>query len=357
MTSPGPVGRSPAGEPAAAPRARTTLVERVLEALPGPYVLWALVLAALFGTPGFIAARYLDTGSADRALSLFDWTPASVITYGLATFGLTLYALLGIRIMRSRTSSAERRLVPVVPGGREAMDRTLAPVTWVIPPLLLTPVLLAVSFAAYGDQIQDITGPAYFVVRIASLPIAYFVYATFIWVYLSSVKGLYDLGRGDLRLRSFLEDSHFGLKPFGSVSLSLALVYFVGLGLVVFSFLTLSPVFQALLVALALPGIVLFFLPLLAVHRRMVDEWTLAQAAFTSALERAKPFLNPATAADRPATPEDVRALLAYQILEERMSDVGEWPLDTRTVSWFSAIVLSVLAAIATRYVLTYLGG
>ena len=53
---------------------------------------------------------------------------------------------------------------------------------------------------------------------------------------------------------------------------------------------------------------------------------------------------------------EDVAALLAYQMIEHRVSVLGDWPLDTRTVSWFSAVVLSVLAAIATRYVLVGLG-
>lgn len=335
---------------------RDTLIERFFASLPGPFALWVFVLAFVFGTPGFIVARLLDTGSVGRALSLFEPTLESVVTYGMATFGLTLYALLGLRFMRSRTAAASRALEPLIPGGRSAMERALAPVTSPIPPLVLTPILLAVSFVAYPDQVQDITGIAYGALRIVSLPIVYFVYATFIWVYLSSVMGLDTIARGPLRLRSFLEDSHFGVRPIASLSLFLALVYFLGLGLVVFSFLELPLVLEALLAALALPGVVLFFLPVARLRARMSAARAEAGACLAEALAKARPFLEAGTPAGRVDAPDAVAALLAYQIIEHRVGEVGEWPLDTRTVSWFSAIVLSVLAAIATRYVLAGLG-
>lgn len=325
--------------------------------LPGPYSLWAVLVAALLGTPGFIVARFADTGSLDQALALFPLVPANVITYNLANFGLTLYALLGIRFMRRRTLAAQAALAPILPEAGQATGNAFARVTQIMPPLFLMPILLVVSFAAYPDQVQDITGPAYLVVRVIGLPLVYFVYATFIWVYLSSIRCLECLGREPLRLRSFLEDSHLGLKPFGSLSLFLALVYFVGLVLVAFSFIALPPLFIALLAALAVPGIVLFFLPLQALHRRMVVEGGKADRMLAAAYERARPLLDPIANPGGPAPPDGAQRLMALQILEHRAGDLSRWPLDLRTMSWFSAIVLSVAAAIVTRYVLTYLGG
>ncbi len=335
---------------------RSTLIETAIAALPGPYGLWALVLAAVFGTPGFIAARFIDTGSVDRALSLFEPNLPSAGTYFMATFGITLYALLGIRFMRARTRAAQNALVPLIPRGAEAVARTFRPVTSLLPPLILTSALLVVSFGAFPDQIQDVTGPGYLALRLVSLPIVYFVYATFVWVYLSSIRCLDILGRGPLQLTSFLEDAHFGLKPFGSLSLFLALVYFVGLVLVAFSFLAIPPLFVGLVAALALPGILFFFLPLDGLHRRMMDEARRAEASVAAAYSRAAPFLNPGTTAVGPGASAAAERLLALQILDHRVSQVRRWPLDLRTMSWFSAIVLSVAAAIATRYVLAYLG-
>lgn len=336
---------------------RSTLIETAIAALPGPYALWAFLLAAVFGVPGFMIARYFDTGSVDRALSLFEPNIPSVGTYFLATFGITLYALLGIRFMRSRTLATQKALVPLVPNGAEVVERTFEPATWFVPPAILTPVLLLVSFGAFPDQIQDVTGPGYFTLRILSFPLSYFIYATFIWVYLSSIRSLHLLGKGPLQLASFLEDSHFGLKPVGSLSLFLALVYFIGLVLVAFSFLSLPLLFVGLIAALAFPGIVLFFLPLFALHGRMLDEGAKAHATLAAAYSRAAPLLNPGTTVVGPAAGGAVPGLLALQILEHRVSNISRWPLDLRTVSWFSAILLSVAAAIATRYVLSYLGG
>ena len=361
MTYPGsgalrPAAPIPARMASGESRHRSTLIETAIAELPGPYGLWAFLLAAVFGLPGFIVARYLDTGSVDRALSLFSLNLPSAGTYFLATFGITLYALLGIRFMRSRTLAAQKAFAPLIPNGVEAVERAFHPVTDALPPLILTPALLIVSFATFPDQIQDITGPGYLVLRIVSFPLAYFVYATFIWVYLSSIRSLHVLGKGPLRLTSFFEDLHFGLRPFGSLSLFLALVYFVGLVLVAFSFLALPALLAGLLAALALPGVVLFFLPLFALHRRMLEEGRKARDALASAYSKAEPLLEPGGTVGEPSASEAMRSLLALQILEHRVSNISRWPLDLRTMSWFSAILLSVAAAIATRYVLTYLG-
>ncbi len=333
-----------------------TVLERLVSLLPLPYGLSALMISASFGVPGFIVARYLDTGSVNRALSLFSLNLPSVATYSLATFGLTLYALLGIRFMRSRTREAQKALVPLLPGGSETFEQAFAPVINSLPPLALTPVLLIVSFAAFPDQVHDVTGPCYLVLRALGFPIAYFAYASFIWVYLSSIWSLHVLGRGRLVLPSYLGHPHFGLKPFGSLSLALATVYFVGRVLVGFSFLSLPPLFVGLLAALALPGVILFFLPLLALHNRMVEEGRKAEAALAAAYTSAGAFLSAGEPEQARSDPEAVRRLLALQILEHRVSLLCRWPLDQRTMSAFSAIVVSVVAAIATRYVLTPLG-
>jgi hypothetical protein len=45
-----------------------------------------------------------------------------------------------------------------------------------------------------------------------------------------------------------------------------------------------------------------------------------------------------------------------FQALEQKVCTISEWPFDARTLSWFSAIVLTVLGTEVTRLVLGMAG-
>jgi hypothetical protein len=54
--------------------------------------------------------------------------------------------------------------------------------------------------------------------------------------------------------------------------------------------------------------------------------------------------------------PNEVTDLVAFQIIDQKVSSISVWPFDTVTLSWFSAIIITVLGSIITRYLLGFLG-
>lgn len=287
----------------------------------------------------------------DASLSMFG--PLlfhNVGTYTLANFGLALYALAGTRYMRARIVSTEPAMAALTPDGEAALHRTFGPVVRWGPPVVIAVVTLAVSFIALPGQVSGATAPVELVLRVLSYPFVYLAYGTFIWVYLSAVRGLHRFGEETLRLRSHYEDRFLGLKPFGSLSLSIAGVYFLGMSLVFFSFVVVPTPLVVLLGFLILGGIVLFFLPLNAMHHRMRQEKRRARDGLTHHFRRVEEILARPPEDLPPATTDEVHRLMALDIAERRVTVISEWPFDLRTLSWLGAIVLSVIAAVITRY-------
>src|SRR5207244_5959190 len=63
-----------------------------------------------------------------------------------------------------------------------------------------------------------------------------FELGSFLWVYLTSLRGLHQLGREGLRLMPSREDPTLGLRRLGSISLSLAFAYFAFVAVGAFTF-------------------------------------------------------------------------------------------------------------------------
>jgi hypothetical protein len=190
-----------------------------------------------------------------------------------------------------------------------------------------------------------------FIVKVVGFIVSMIAYGTFVWMYTSSIKGLYRLGREHLRFSSFYEDKHLGMKSLGSVSLSLAWVYFLGIGLVFFSFSPLPFTLLAALFGLIALGIVLFFLPLHEVHVKMKREKLAVEKALGKRLHQLVETLESSK-----EDPNEVTDLVAFQIIDQKVSSISVWPFDTVTLSWFSAIIITVLGSIITRYLLGFLG-
>ncbi len=128
---------------------RPTLIERIVGVVPIPYGLACLLFASVLGVPGFLLARFADTGSVDAAVSMFGpLLIHNVLTYTLANFGLVLYALAGTRYMRARIVSVEPAMAALTPDGEAALHRTFGPVVRWWPPVAIGAVTLAVSFIA-----------------------------------------------------------------------------------------------------------------------------------------------------------------------------------------------------------------
>lgn len=328
-----------------------TILERIVNPLPGPYFLKILTFWIIFGTPGMVLTRYLDTFNTDTIVSLFGVVSfQNVLVFSLANFVMPLYAFYGTRHMRQKISQTLPELKDITAGGSsaEGVFRSMPK----LPPVLILAVFFSgLSIVSFPGQVQHIAGYLSLIVKVVGFAVSMFAYGTFIWIYASSIGGLHRLGKERLCFAPFYEDRHLGMKTFGSVSLSLVWVYFLGIGLVFFSF---SPLPVPLLVALGgliLFGVALFFLPLHDVHVKMAKEKQAAEKALRAQLRRVAKTL-----VSSEESPSEVTDLLAFQILEQKVSKISEWPFDTATLSWLSAIIISIIAAVITRYLLVFLG-
>lgn len=338
---------------------KPTLIEQIVNLFPGPYIFKCLIFSCLFGVPLLLLARFLDTLNVQTALAVFGpllWQ--NVVTFFFANFVLLFYAVYGVRHMRYEISAMIPKVGHLAPEccGRHS-DEIFRPVCRLTPAVAISLLLIAVSFASFPNQIiQHSTGLISFGLITISFPFVYLAYGTFIWVYSSSVKCLNDFGKQPLRFAEFHEDAHLGMKPVGSLSLSLALVYFAGLGLVFFSFLSIPPPLEFAVAVMILGGIVLFFLPLHTLHRKMRSAKQMEREKSKARYETVMDSINESLQNIRRIEARDLKLLLEVDIVHRYVSSIQEWPFDLRTLTWLSAIVLTVVVSIITRYITTVLG-
>jgi len=327
-------------------------VERVVDPLPGPYVLKVLTFWIIFGTPGMVLTRYLDTFNTEKMISLFGVpSPQNILLFSLANFVMPLYAFYGIHHMRQRISLAMPELKRVASDEASTVERIFSAMTRLLPAIVLSILFSVISLVSLPGQTQQVAGYMSLTVKIVGFAFSMLGYGTFVWIYASSITGLYRLGRKNLRFTSLYEDKHLGMKFLGSISLSLVWVYFLGIGLVFFSFSPLPLLLLFALGGLIALGVTLFFLPLHEVHVKMMKEKQVVGKALHMRLHRVVDALESGK-----ESPGEIRDLLAFQILEQSVSKIAEWPFDPATLNWLSAIVISISGTIITKYLLSFLG-
>ena len=336
---------------------KPSLIERIINLFPGPYVLKCLIFSCVFGVPALLLFRFLDTLDARTALEVFGpllWQ--NIVTFSFANFVLLFYAAYEVRYMRSRIAAMIPQIEPLMPKEGRTVQDIFHPVCGFLPSAVISILLAVVSLLSFPGQGQHAAGPISLALLVISFPFIYLVYGTFIWTYVSSIKCLYDLSKQPLRLAEFYEDTHLGMKSFGSLSLSLALIYFSGLGLIFFSFLSVPPPLELAVVIMILVGVILFFLPLITIHQKMRDkkrsERKKLKSHYTQLLKSIDEPLNHGDATEV----KNLRYMVAVDIIDRQVTAIPEWPIDSKSFTRLSAIVLTIVIGIATRIVMSSLG-
>jgi hypothetical protein len=338
-----------------------------------PYPIACIVLSVLLGPPVQFLSVLLDTRNLEKATAFalntvfgtFQSTKVST-EQGLAQqtiFTLIIFAVLYMaHFMRSRLLAAEPALIPIVPAGEETFHKSFGGVSRVLPQLVMAIPLGLLSIPYLLNQSLFEVGPVFLSYLVLSNLILTLVFGTFVWVYLRSLWGLYQLGNEPLTLKPYHEDPMLGVRPIGSISLALFLAYNVVIGLSVLSILVAppDPVGLAAITLLALLGGAMFILPLYSVHRKMAAE---------KANERTKVFEDFARLFDRPqeesasddgsssssnSATDLLRGIRDTQILQlrrEYISSIPTWPIDTGIIGRFAAIIISVFTVILARLV------
>jgi hypothetical protein len=103
--------------------------------------------------------------------------------------------------------------------------------------------------------------------------------------------------------------------------------------------------------ALIMLGIILFFYPAYTVHQKMAHEKHAAEKALRNRLSRIMKSLD-----HREESSNEIADPFMFQALEQKVSKISEWPFDVKTLSWFSAIVITVLGTEITRLLIGIIG-
>ena len=153
-------------------------------------------------------------------------------------------------------------------------------------------------------------------------------------------------------LKSSSEDRMLGLRPLGSISLSLAFAYFavVFLGGVTLVILPFGFSDIALLAIFVAVGAIMFFLPLNSVHKKMQTAKRLEQSSIREQFNQIVKNSDEKDRGDPQGALFRIEKLLAIQMLDQKASATATWPLDTSILSRFTAIILSVVAILVARF-------
>jgi ABC-type multidrug transport system fused ATPase/permease subunit len=177
---------------------------------------------------------------------------------------------------------------------------------------------------------------------------------------------MHRLGQSELRLKSFLEDRFMGARPIGNVALSSTIAYLGGLLILAFQLDTFLPIFtnisfQLFFTVLLILGIVMFFLPLNSVHRKMQSEKRNHQKElgkmFLSIKQRGQAYAdkNSGSKEDVQSSITELVRLKEFEITERRLAGTPTWPFDIQLLTKLITIILSVTTGLFARVIASLL--
>lgn len=339
-----------------------TFTERAIAAVPLPYPLACLLLAALAQSLGLYLANLADVGSLDLA-----WqrtfvgdaaSPVWLVVFGVTfPIGFYTFLLFLVRSSRRALAASSRNIAPLLPDGEAGFRRIYGLLHARVPLLLL---LLAAAFGAFFLAIGNVPrapSPAFIVFIAVQLLVVAFAISTVLWTFFVTLWGLHRLGREKLLLRPYYEDPMRGLRPLGQMSVSATMVYFGAIALVLIPvlFAPQPPLYLAFLLVLVICGAMLFVLPLLGIHRRMAEE---KKRILRSLAEQAARQFRPAeelspiseiSLANLRAAVLELRDSVALERAQRQVASLPTWPFDPEVTGRVAAITLTGVVAILGR--------
>jgi ABC-type bacteriocin/lantibiotic exporter with double-glycine peptidase domain len=187
------------------------------------------------------------------------------------------------------------------------------------------------------------------------------VAGTFIWVYFGSIRGLLELGKESLKLKSFREDKTLGARPIGVLSFSFASIYVIGMGLVVFMVIIIIPqsstfLFSSLLAFLILIGIAFFFLPLYTVHKRMQEAKQLEQETLRQQYIKVHERLKASESSQQEVSEalDRLTNIITIDVSKAEVEAIPTWPVDASILSRLVTLIFSIIGIIIANYVMNF---
>ncbi len=352
---------------------KATIVERIVGSLRIPYVLGSILLAFLLGPPGAILSTFVYTRDIfeafNRVVGLFFGSPLPLLQgyLGLSLlFALFYYLLYMIQFMRQRLVSAEAQLVSLLPEGEDTFDAIFGVVSKSVPPvafaILFMLVIAIQSVPEFPDQFANfcISG-LNTVFLLLAFPFWFIAFCTFVWVYMGSIRGLYELGK-KVKLKSFNEDKMLGVRPVGSLSLSLSYTYFMGLIILGLLPTILQPEasflgYMVVLFFCVMVGLVLFFLPQYTLHKKMVEakgvERELLRRELSKVVRTADEEKDGVeSVAEIKDALNRLTTVLQVDMTRNELENIPTWPFDIQIISRLAGMAMSIIIVIIGQWIM-----
>ena len=189
----------------------------------------------------------------------------------------------------------------------------------------------------------------------------------FIWTYFTSIKGLFDLGRNRIRLKSFRENKMLGVRPFGTLSLSFSYTYFFSLALIILAALTLSPntptlLYLSFITVLIILGIIFFIIPLYTIHIKMIQYKKQEQESFQAEIgkvigisSKIKDRQNNDAIFEIRDALSNLTNIMTIDVTKKEIESIPTWPLDASIMGKLMGIILTVVATLLGNYIMRFL--
>ena len=341
---------------------RLTLIEKFIERIKLPFTTGCVLITFLLSGPLAFIAAFVDTQDLDEAIlrtfaTTFSSSPQQTsfvagligaVIYSILTF----YALYMTRSMRMKILRVESELIQLSPSGEKAYHAAFGRISDYGPQLILAVPFILITIPYFYGQIAAGHG-VFFLLFSAITNIAFGpILAGFVWVYFASLWGLHKFGKEPLSLRPHYEDALLGTRQTGSLALSLAFTYFAVIVLGTLGLLiSPDPVGEAAVVALIVPGVLMFFLPLNSIHSRMAEY---KEREISSARKRTADLMRK-IGDPQLDKPEDrlggLGDVLALQLVKQEVTAIPTWPFDTKILGRFVAIILTVAGILVSRII------
>jgi hypothetical protein len=340
-----------------------TLAERFMSSFRLPYgPACVLIGFALFGIFGRGLSRFAEVRDLMLALQVaFGWP-------NLAQSALIAYAFYAPRYMRRKLAETASSLPSLMGDEGRGFRNPFARLSSARPQLIawiafLAALLFAVNVGALFGGPPGISVSVEgefsaleflaFVFDVLTLSAATLALSSVVWTYYTITMGIHQFSQAPMELQPYYEDPFLGLKPIGSLALTLASVYFGFIALLLLSAIGPADDLRVenilgvggFLFGLILFGIYLFFLPLMRLHRRMVDEKRRAKSALRPKL---RVLLEESP---NPSSGDDLGRVLRVDMLDRKVAAMALWPYDIGILGRLSVIAASVTAILISRII------
>ncbi len=270
---------------------------------------------------------------------------AKAVAGTLSYLSLNFYMWYAPHSMRTKLLQTEDSVSSVLADGEEGFHRLFGGISATKPQVTILVLIVAffdvpsvlASGSALASRALAIVNNTVFN-GIVGLAVS-----SVVWTYYSSLWGIHKMGKSSLRLRPYYKDRLLGLRPIGSLALTLVIAYFVIMALLLGLFFGSAPDFSGygFISALTILGLLMFFVPLRRLHQVMLEQKKLERDGLEDRLPPI--FDNPHQTI---SSSDDAQALiletLRVDMMKREISSIAVWPFDIQIVSRLVAVSLTV---------------